>query len=91
MSKWSLRMLLPNGTVLANRNDANSTKKIDSYSGMEEEYTFCVENRETPAVFTVKFYQGLEVKRLLVQLADLQTLAKANDTTILKAVVDQVL
>ena len=77
-------MLLPNGTVLANRNDANSTKKIDSYSGMEEEYTFCVENRETPAVFTVKFYQGLE-------LADLQTLAKANDTTILKAVVDQVL
>lgn len=57
-------MLLPNGTVLANHNDpAQKTKKIDSYSGMEEEYTFCLENRDDSAMFDVKFYQGLEVRR----------------------------
>lgn len=54
--------MLPNGTVLAHRNDSTATtKKLDSYSAMEELYSFCIENRDSPAVFDVKFYQGLEV------------------------------
>lgn len=36
-------------------------KKIDSYSAMDTEYNFCIENENVDSVFEVNFYEGLEV------------------------------
>jgi hypothetical protein len=41
---YSLKMLMNNGSVLFNHNNKDPTKKIDSYSVMDAEYSFCVEN-----------------------------------------------
>ena len=62
VKNYTVKMTLPNGTILYSVTDQTESKKIDSYSQIDSEFEFCVENYDEATLFTFRYVIGVEVR-----------------------------
>lgn len=82
-NNYELTMSLVNGSILARKEEQQTTKIINSYAAVSFEYRFCIKNGPSSDLFHIRFHQGLE-------LADLNKLPQMDDVKIIEQIVDNI-